>query len=130
MDEMNNQIIIDSNIVIYSAEPGFPSLRRWLKNKQIILSIVSKIEVLGFSNISRREENYFTEFFSKTLFLNIDEVKIETAINLRQQKKMSLGDAIIAATALSEGLPLLTANIKDFKHIKGLKLIDLNEIKA
>lgn len=37
---------------------------------------------------------------------------------------MSLGDAIIAATALENDLTLATANIKDFKHIEGLKLIN------
>ena len=42
---------------------------------------------------------------------------------------MSIGDAIIAATALSEALPLLTANIKDFKHIKELNLIGLEDIQ-
>ena len=46
------------------------------------------------------------------------------SITLKQQKKLSLGDAIIAATAISENLSLLTANTKDFKHIEELELID------
>lgn len=49
---------------------------------------------------------------------------IERAIRLRQQKKMKLGDAIIAATALEFGLPLVTRNVDDFKHVAGLEIIN------
>ncbi len=37
---------------------------------------------------------------------------------------MSLGDAIIAATALEHYQTLVTRNIKDFDWIEGLKVID------
>lgn len=42
---------------------------------------------------------------------------------------MRNGDAIIAATALVHDLSLMTANIKDFKHLEELKLIDLKSIR-
>ena len=37
---------------------------------------------------------------------------------------MSLGDSIIAGTAITYELPLLTLNSKDFRHIENLILID------
>ncbi len=46
------------------------------------------------------------------------------AITLRQQRKMGLGDSIIAATALVHGLALVTRNVDDFKHVAGLALIN------
>jgi len=50
------------------------------------------------------------------------------AIQFRQQQSMSLGDAIIAATALEHHQTLATRNIKDFDWIDGLKVINpLNE---
>ena len=52
-----------------------------------------------------------------------DEV-IQKASTLRQQKKMSLGDALIAATALIHGLTLVTSNVKDFEWIKDLSVLD------
>jgi predicted nucleic acid-binding protein len=45
---------------------------------------------------------------------------IERAVKLRQFKSMSLGDAIVAATALENNCQLLTANIDDFSHINDL----------
>jgi predicted nucleic acid-binding protein len=47
---------------------------------------------------------------------------IQQAIKLRQQKKMKLGDAIIAATAEAYDIPLLTRNEDSFKHNAGLDL--------
>jgi len=46
------------------------------------------------------------------------------AINLRQQRNLSLGDALIAATALDEKLIFATHNTKDFGWIEGLQLFD------
>jgi predicted nucleic acid-binding protein len=45
-------------------------------------------------------------------------------INLRQQRKMSLGDALIAATCLEHNEPLATANVDDFKWIAGLDVVN------
>lgn len=49
---------------------------------------------------------------------------IDLSISLRQQRKMSVGDAIIAATALKYRETLATRNTADFNWIKGLKIID------
>jgi hypothetical protein len=46
------------------------------------------------------------------------------AITLRQQRAMSLGDALIAATALNLYLPLATHNTDDFTWIKSLTVVD------
>lgn len=46
------------------------------------------------------------------------------ATALRQSRKMSLGDALIAGTALEFGLKLVTRNTRDYRWIEGLKLLD------
>jgi hypothetical protein len=45
-------------------------------------------------------------------------------MQLRQQHKMSLGDSLIAATALIHDLILATRNIDDFNWINDLKLVN------
>lgn len=37
---------------------------------------------------------------------------------------MKLGDSIIAATALEYGVPLVTRNENDFRHISGLQIVN------
>jgi len=54
--------------------------------------------------------------------LPLAEDIVERAIKLRQAKNMSLGDAIIAASALEHDYALWTANEEDFAHIDGLRL--------
>jgi hypothetical protein len=39
--------------------------------------------------------------------------------------KLSLPDALIAATAIVYGIELFTLNLKDFKFIKQVKLLDV-----
>ena len=53
-----------------------------------------------------------------------DNEVAKQAVSLRQKKNISLGDAIIAGTAIVHKLPLVTANISDFKWIKNLELIN------
>jgi toxin FitB len=53
-----------------------------------------------------------------------DEEIIGQAIKLRLQKSMKLWDGIIAATALEYGVPLVTRNEGDFKHVTGLTVIN------
>lgn len=124
MDGKNNSILADSNIIIYSAQLEYEVLARWLKNKNISISDVTRIEVLGYSNLMLEDKLYFEKFFSKCDTFPMDEEIVHKAISLKQQKKMSLGDAIIAATALAHKLPLVTVNTKDFNHIEMLELIN------
>ena len=48
----------------------------------------------------------------------------DEAIRLRQQRRIGLGDSIIAATAITNNLTLITRNIEDFHWIDGLELLD------
>ena len=43
---------------------------------------------------------------------------MELAVEMRRMKKMKLPDAIIAASAIQNGLILVTRNIKDFNGTK------------
>jgi len=52
-----------------------------------------------------------------------DAITLKT-IDLRKSKKIKLGDAIIAATALVHNLILISRNTADFINIEGLDIID------
>jgi predicted nucleic acid-binding protein len=56
--------------------------------------------------------------------LPISEAVIQQTIAIRQQKKIKLGDAIIAATALVYNYKIVTRNVSDFNGISGLVVID------
>lgn len=56
--------------------------------------------------------------------LPLDDRIATRAIELRRQKKMTLGDSIIAATALVYRLPLVTRNEDDFTNVTELEIIN------
>jgi toxin FitB len=117
-------MVLDTNVLIYSTKPGGERLRPWLDDAGAIVSIVSRIEALGYSGISVEEEAALQAALQSLPETGLSEVVAIRAIALRQERKMGLADAIIAATALAHDVPLVTRNVDDFKHIAGLKLIN------
>lgn len=123
-------MILDSNIIIYSVKPEYVSLSRYLQANQDIVrvSLISTLEVLGFNRLSITDKRTFEEYLGSVLILPLNETVIAQAIRLRQQRKRSLGDSIIAATALLYNLPVLTNNVADFADIDGLRVIALADV--
>ncbi|MGR8933944.1 MAG: type II toxin-antitoxin system VapC family toxin [Gammaproteobacteria bacterium] len=118
-------MLLDSNILIYAVQPHYDSLRQWLAQQPNLgLSEISRLEVLGYYRLTEVDRQDFNRLFSTLYVYPISPAVIDFAIYLRQQRKMSLGDAIIAATASENRQTLITRNIEDFDWIEGLKLIN------
>ena len=117
-------MLLDSNIIIYSTLPENEFLRNFISENNVFCSRVSCLEVMGYHLVSDADKKQFEIFFSLIPILEIDILIIEKAIKLRQSIKLSLGDSIIAATALFYDIPLVTRNTKDFKKIEDLLIID------
>ena len=115
-------ILLDSNIIIYGVQQGYQALRDYLSEQSIAISKITLLEVLGYHALGDEEKSRLEEILNKCHQIAIDDVIIFQAITLRQQKKMSLGDALIAATALNHQILLVTANDKDYKWIAELQL--------
>ncbi len=115
---------LDTNIVIYACKPDGEWLSHWTDDPDAAIAGATRVEALGFPGISREDEAAIRGFVAASLCHPMDDEVIERAIKLRQQKKMGTADAIIAATALEFGLPLVTRDVEDFKHVAGLQLIN------
>ncbi|MGI9027326.1 MAG: type II toxin-antitoxin system VapC family toxin [Candidatus Saccharimonadales bacterium] len=115
-------IILDTNIFIYLAKNKLES--HFVANKDIAHASIVKIEALGYGQISANELLLLKSLFSESYNLPLTDLIVERAVTLRQLKRMSLGDAIVAATAIENSSVLWTANTKDFKHIDELQLFD------
>ena len=111
-------------VVIYSLQSHQDNVRTWLGQHSPVISAITQLEVLGYHNILQKEIDFAVRYFSNCEIIAIDQIVIQNAIEFRQNKKMSIGDAIIAATAKLHELPLATANIKDFEHVKTIELIN------
>ena len=118
--------LLDSNILIYSARSEHAFLRSYISNQSTpaAVSVVTAIEVLGFHRLTPNDKNYCESCFGLLELLEVTASIAEKAVELRQRQKMSLGDAIIAATAITHNLELITRNTSDFAEIAGLRVLN------
>ncbi len=114
--------LLDSNILIYAGQPGNEFLDAWLTAEGTRMSAISIPEVLGFTGLSPEDETVFEAWFARLFVQAVTEPILRRAAALRRQRRMKLGDSIIAATALVIGAKLVTRNVDDFKHIAGLEI--------
>jgi predicted nucleic acid-binding protein len=122
--------LADSNILIRAASAPDHPLQDWLQDQLPAISVVTRIEVLGFHRLRPDED-----ILLRVLLSSFDEYPISNqtaalAIDLRRQQKMSLGDALVAVTCLEHGLKLATRNISDFDWIPGLTVDALDGLTA
>jgi predicted nucleic acid-binding protein len=117
-------MLIDSNIIIYAIKPEHAKLRKFIAEHVPAVSAVSYVEVLGYQKLSEQEREYFEAFFTAATILAISDGVLAQAVKLRQLKKMTLGDALVAGTALTHNLTLVTRNTKDFDWIDQLTLLN------
>jgi predicted nucleic acid-binding protein len=93
-------------------------------NEGFFISIITKIETLGFSSDNAEVDANTAAFVSLATVFELTPEVAQTAIELKRVRKIITPDAIIAATALIHNLALLTRNNKDFKNMEGLAVID------
>jgi hypothetical protein len=119
--------LIDTNVIIDYLGNRLPISGLNFMNEIIdtipTISVISKIEVLGFS---ATDKNCFIlkGFIDDSCVLNLTENVIDTCIEIRENHKTKLPDAIIASTAITNNLILITRNISDFKNIDDLQVVD------
>lgn len=117
-------MLLDSNIFIYATQPAYKPLRAWCMKQSVCASNITRLEVLGYHQLSEKDKEDFHQLFERTEIYPVSSAIIELAIGLRQQRKMSLGDAIIATTALEYRQTLVTRNVNDFDWVEGLKVVN------
>lgn len=71
-------------------------------------SSISRMEVLGWSGITPEQEQATAGLLALMRHIPIDAGIENTVIALRRQRKIKLPDAIIAATARTQGLTLIS----------------------
>ena len=125
---MGASYLLDSNVIIYLINGTLNP-----KNSEVILeaakqpahvSVVSKIEILGWKPPTQKEADECQSFMDDAVVLDLSNEVVERTIEIRKAIRIKLPDAIIAATALVHGFTLLTRNVSDFSNVPKLSVID------
>ncbi len=124
-------LLVDTDILIWYMKGNEKAFRLIENNKNFQISVVTYIEIVqGMRN--KEELKSFRKFLKScnTQFIYINEEISTKAMFYVEQYYLShsiqLADALMAATAVSHGLPITTGN---YKHYKVIKEIQINKFR-
>lgn len=126
---VNTVTIVDTDILIDAAlqiSKAIDCLDGLEQNSKLSVSVITQMEL--FVGCADKTELKNTErFLQRFQVLKINEQISDTAIGLLLQYRLSHGlaipDALIAATAITFNQPFISKNQRDFRFIKGLRLL-------
>lgn len=122
-------ILCDTNILIefYKGNAQVVEELRHIGHPQLAASVVTVAE-LYFGALNKKELRSIKQHLASVRQFQIDVPVSEQLLELMEHyslsHKLSLPDALIAATAMAHGLELYTLNKRDFHFIPGLKLYE------
>ena len=117
---MNGRYFADTSTFIYLLDKH-PALQLLLESEWVY-SFITEIELQSKPNIKLEEIVVVKEVLSACKkVIHIDAIN-EITIDLKRKYRIKLPDALIAASAIMLGIPLLTFD-KGFSKIKELDLI-------
>ena len=115
-----NRFLLDTNIILYILS-GDKIIANYLQNQILYTSVICEIELFSYKSISVNQEKEIKSFLKEFRIVAIDPSVKELAIQIRKKYSLKIPDSIIAATSVSLGIPLVTAD-KGFKKVSELTL--------
>lgn len=121
-----NRYVLDTNAIVALLQ-GNIELIELLKDADWLgVSVISQIEFLVFPGLTQDDRQIFEQFLQRVEVLGlvaIDAVLIEKIIEIRQQHRLKLPDAVIAAMAIQNSASLVTAD-REFAKVTLLTVIN------
>jgi len=120
-------MLFDTNIFIYLEKQNPAAIKLIEETDNIHISAITYMELIqGASNKNKTRlvERLLQAFNIRIIELN-ENISIVARLLVKQHAQshaLTLGDALIAATAITANLELITANYRDFRFIDGLDL--------
>ncbi|KAA9340675.1 type II toxin-antitoxin system VapC family toxin [Adhaeribacter soli] len=104
-----SSLFVDTNILLYLIS-GDETIAELLNGKHIYISFITELELLGYKELGESDLRVIQKLIKEATVIDINMAIKAEVITLRRQYKIKLPDAIIVASALYAGLPLVTAD--------------------
>jgi len=115
------EILVDTNIILYLLN-GSDTLEEVLQGKDVYVSFITELELIGYKNITPKEEQQIIHILDDCSIVPMNNRIKEKYVELRRKYNLKLADAVIAATAVTFDFPIITSD-NHFKTIQELNLI-------
>ncbi len=110
------ELLVDTDVLVDHLRGA---RRLSVDGERLGISVVSRCELFA----GRDEPERLRRFLSPLIELPIDQVVAELAGMTRRSTGIATPDALIAATALHHGIPLMTRNRRHFDRVAALRVI-------
>lgn len=124
---MSPRFLIDTSVLIDYMKPDADAVLlaevEQALSEGAAVSVVTTMELLGWSGHTPETRQAAEALLAALGEIALSHRVVQQVIALRSGLTIKLPDAIIAASALTEGVPLMTGNVDDFAKVPGLKLI-------
>lgn len=114
-----NNVVLDSNAVIYASNGTIDVECLLSANFQYCVSIITFIEVYAHNFSDPAEKEIVDQILKNLEIIDLGQDIADQAVIYRKNKskKIKLPDAVILATARRIGADLITHNLRDFENI-------------
>lgn len=116
-----DDVLLDTNAFIYFFEGRSRIAEYVFLAENIYYSVITQIELLSSSHLGDEDITTIKAFLARCKLVELTTDIVERTIQIRRTGRMATPDAIIAATALSLDVVLITAD-KQFGRIAGLTI--------
>lgn len=92
-----NSLLIDTNIALYLLN-GDDTIAEILDGQDVYISFITELELLGFQELRDEDLLLIQDFLNNCIIVDLNQSIKGITIELKQNNKIKLPDAIIAAT--------------------------------
>ncbi|MBZ0202167.1 MAG: type II toxin-antitoxin system VapC family toxin [Ignavibacteria bacterium] len=106
-----NRVVSDTNVLIYLLK-GDEKAAKILNGKEVYVSIITEIELLGFRNSTAAEISKIKNLLSDCYIVDLNNIVKEQAIEMKRFYNLKTPDAIVCATSKFLNIPLVSSDKK------------------
>ncbi len=120
-----NRYVLDTNAIVALLQSNSQLVQLLQNANWVGISVISQIEFLAFSGLTQSDRQLFQQFLRRVEVIGLttgDAGLIEKIIEIRQQYRLKLPDAVIAAIAIQNLAGLVTAD-QEFAKLTPLTVI-------
>lgn len=120
-----NRYVLDTNAIVTLLRTNSQLVQLLQSANWVGISVISQIEFLAFSGLTQSDRQLFQQFLQRVEVVGLtagDTALIEKIIEIRQQYRLKLPDAVIAAMTIQNLAGLVTAD-QEFAKVTPLTVI-------
>lgn len=120
---MNGKLILDTNVVIYALQGDHP-ISNLIEGEKLSLSFITEIELLSWPKLKDKDQSLIINFISACRVIEYSSALKEHVISIRKKYNLKMSDAFVAASAILDEAPLISADTT-FSKVKELQFFQV-----